>query len=160
MKLTTTGIKHLGRGMHGDGDGLWLRVLTPERRSWVFRYQRRGKAHEMGFGSFLAVSLAEAREKAQAVRKLLANGVDPLGQRQAAEAEKARATTFADAAGAYIADHEAGWRNPKHKAQWRSTIQTYAARLLGAKACSSAFLFSIAQVRRSGPSRWRRSKAK
>ena len=104
--------------MHGDGDGLWLRVVTPERRSWVFRYQRQGKAHEMGFGPFPAISLAEARERTLAMKKLLANGIDPLDQRKvgrlAAEAEEARATTFADAADAYITDHEAGWRNAKH----------------------------------------------
>src|SRR6478672_857171 len=102
VKLTATSIKHLAPGMHGDGNGLWLRVVTPSRRSWVFRYQRQGKAREMGFGAFPAVSLAEAREKSQAVRKLLANGIDPLDQRQAerqaSEAAVARATTFAEAA--------------------------------------------------------------
>jgi len=127
--------------MHGDGHGLWLRVVTPERRSWLFRYQRQSKAREMGLGSFPAVSLAEAREKAQAMRKLLGKGIDPLDQRRAArhaaEAEEARATTFAEAAAAYIADHEAGWRNTKHAAQWRSTIATYAAPVIGMKTCSA-----------------------
>jgi hypothetical protein len=63
--------------MHGDGNGLWLRVVTAERRTWAFRYRRRGKGHEMGLGGFPAVSLAAARDKAEAARKLLA--APPLG---------------------------------------------------------------------------------
>jgi integrase len=150
MKLTATRIKHLSPGKHGDGDGLWLHVVTAERRSWLFRYQRQGKAREMGLGSFPVVSLADAREKAQAARKLLSNGIDPLDQRkaehQAAEIEEARATTFAEAAEACIASHEAGWRNAKHAAQWRSTIQTYAAPVIGAKACNAIETNDILKV--------------
>jgi integrase len=150
VKLTATGLKRLGLGMYGDGDGLWLRVVTPERRSWLFRYQRQGKAHEMGLGSFPAVSLAEAREKVQAARKLLSNGIDPLDQRraerQAAEAEEARATTFGEAAAAYIAAHEAGWRNAKHAAQWRSTLATYAEPMIGAMACGAIETADILKV--------------
>jgi integrase len=153
MKLSATSIKHLGVGMHGDGNGLWLRVVTPQRRSWLFRYQRQGKAHEMGFGAFPAVSLAEAREKAQAMRKQLGQGIDPLAQRkaerQATEAEEARATTFAEAAEAYISDHEAGWRNAKHAAQWRSTLVTYAAPVIGAKACSAIDTDDVLKVLRA-----------
>src|SRR5262249_24540735 len=40
------------------------------------------------------------------------------------------------------------WRNAKHKAQWRSTIQTYAAPVLGAKACSAIETDDILKVLR------------
>jgi integrase len=47
--------------------------------------------------------------------------------KQAAElAAKARAMTFKDVAGAYIAANEAGWRNAKHRAQWTATLEAYA----------------------------------
>jgi hypothetical protein len=141
MKLTTKKVERARPGMVGDGDGLWLRVVTPQRRNWVFRYQRQGKAREMGLGSFPAVSLAQAREKAQAARRLLADGTDPLNQRhnvQAAEkAEQARAVTFAHAAEAYITAHASGWRNAKHAAQWRAAIANHAAAVLGQMACSA-----------------------
>src|SRR5262249_38658471 len=39
--------------------------------------------------------------------------------------------TFGQVANAYIAAHESGWRNAKHRAQWRSTLDTYAASVLG-----------------------------
>jgi len=69
--------------MHGDGDGLYLRVATAQRRSWAFRYQRHGKGPEMGLGGFPAVSLTAARDKAEVARKLLAAGIDPIDQREA-----------------------------------------------------------------------------
>jgi integrase len=39
--------------------------------------------------------------------------------------------TFAKAADAYMAAHEAGWRNAKHKAQWQMTLTKYAGPALG-----------------------------
>lgn len=108
--------------MHGDGDGLWLRVVSEERRSWIFRYKHR----EMGLGAYPAVSLAEAREKAEAARKLLANNIDPLEHRReekaAKEIAKARATTFAEACDAYIASNEAAWSNLKYRHQCRAAL--------------------------------------
>lgn len=133
-KLTAKEVEHSGPGMYGDGDGLWLRVVAPERKVWMFRYQRQRKVREMGFGSFPAVSLAEARERAEAARKLLANGIDPLEQRRedkaAREIARTRATTFAEASDAYIASNEAAWRNPKHRYQWRATLD-YACETFG-----------------------------
>ena len=91
----------------------------------------------MGLGSAAVVSPDEAREKAQAARKLLARGVDPIDQRQAEQA-----AAQARAGGATSASprpprstspaHEAGWRNPKHRQQWRNTLTTYAEPVIGA----------------------------
>jgi integrase len=74
-----------------------------------------------------------AREKAAEARALLGAGGDPLAERAAAEAERrARATraaeaiTFRAAATAFLAAHEAGWRNAKHRRQWGATLATYA----------------------------------
>jgi integrase len=149
-KLTAKELEHAGPGLQVDGDGLWLRVVTPRRGCWLFRYQRQRKAREMGLGGFPAVSLAEARKKADAARKLLSKGVDPLGQRAAERqeraAEEARAATFAEAAEAYITAHEAGWRNAKHAAQWRSTIKTHTAAVLGTIACSAIETSDILRV--------------
>ncbi len=83
----------------------------------------------MGLGNADHVSLAEARDQADAAHKLLAQGIDPIDHRLAAkaaaiaEAEAAKpVVTFDDAAERYITTHEAGWRNPKHRAQWRATL--------------------------------------
>jgi integrase len=88
----------------------------------------------MGLGSVTAFGLAQARERAQRARQLLADGIDPIdkraGERKASEAhrtaERARSKTFEDAAREY---HEASadeWKNAKHAAQWINTLTQYA----------------------------------
>ena len=64
-------------GKYNDGHGLILHVVTADRRNWLLRYTRAGKERVMGLGSAAVVSLDEAREKAQAARKLLAAGHRP-----------------------------------------------------------------------------------
>jgi integrase len=101
----------------------------------LFRFARQGRERWMGLGPYPDVSLAEARQKAFDARRLLRDGVDPIearrGARMAARLEEARGLTFKDCAERYIAAHEAGWRNAKHRAQWRSTLGTYASPELG-----------------------------
>jgi integrase len=122
-------------GLYNDGGGLYLRVGAGGAKSWVFRYMLDGQAREMGFGATHAVTLAQARQKAQDARNLLAEGNNPLSQKRAAEAERrlkeALKITFRDCAERYIVAHEKSWRNEKHRAQWRSTLETYAYPELG-----------------------------
>ena len=59
------------------------------------------------------VTLAAARDKALAARRLLVEGVDPLAERA-----KVPAMSFRDAAEAVIEAKTPGWRNEKHAAQW------------------------------------------
>jgi integrase len=44
---------------------------------------------------------------------------------------KAQAPTFDECAKQYIASHESSWKNPKHIAQWKSTLETYAGLVIG-----------------------------
>ncbi|ARO52732.1 integrase [Methylorubrum zatmanii] len=129
-KLTAIQVKNLGPGMHGDGDSLYLAVTGKGGRSWVFRYREAGRLRDMGLGSVRDVPLADARRKAADLRRLRADGHDPLEARRAAEirraADKARTVTFAEVAEAYIKANRAGWRNEKHAAQWSATLATYA----------------------------------
>jgi len=99
----------------------------------MFRFMLAGRSREMGLGSLIEVSLADARQKAVEARRLVKSGVDPIAQRdaerkarEAAQAlERARAMTFHECAERYIDAHKAGWRNAKHAAQWPSTLETY-----------------------------------
>lgn len=140
-KLTARAVEHAPPGMHGDGNGLWFRVVTPERRQWLLRYSRHGKTREMGLGAYPDVSLAAARDKARTARQQLANDIDPIdareAQRQAEAAKEAHATTFTKAAKAYIASHEAGWHNPRTVPQWRNSLANYAEPFIGQMACSA-----------------------
>jgi integrase len=83
----------------------------------------------MGLGSADLFTLAEARDKALAARRIVAEGIDPIETRRAAHmaarADAAKAMTFKQCAEAYIRSHQAGWRNAKHGAQWTASLQNY-----------------------------------
>lgn len=110
-------------GRHMDGRGLHLLVKPSGARSWVLRWQRDGRSHDIGLGPWPEVTLAEAREKALAARRLVLRGLDPRAARGV--------LTFEAAAEALIAAKRPGWRSAKHAAQWRSTLATYAHPRLG-----------------------------
>lgn len=116
-------------GRHGDGGGLYLRVLPDGWRGWCFLFRWHGRQREIGLGPFLPVhaekgrrydfvTLAEARSKAAAMRAALAEGRDPAG----ATRKPAPSPTFGEFADAYIEAMKPAWRNDKHLAQWRMTL--------------------------------------
>jgi integrase len=88
----------------------------------------------MGLGPTHTISLAEARERARALRQRLLEGIDPLDEREtrkkALAAERANAVTFETDAYAYFDLHENGW-GPKHAQQWKTSVETYAFPKLG-----------------------------
>ena len=115
-----------------DGGGLILKVSSPTARSWVYRYKVGAKQFWMGLGPYPDVTLAEAREAAQAARKLRRTGTDPLTAKRAAQAAKlVRVHLFRDVTSDCIEAHRAGWRSTKHTAQWAATIEDYAFPVLG-----------------------------
>ena len=70
--------------MHADGNGLYLQVTETGGKSWILRYMLEGRAREMGLGSLTLVSLKEARDKAQALRKQAhEHRIDPIDSRRA-----------------------------------------------------------------------------
>lgn len=129
-RLSAVMLKKLGPGLYGDGLNLWLQVTPQGNRSWLLRFNRGGKARAMGLGPLHTVSLAEAREKALAARKLLLADLDPIKERDQVRAEArlnaAKAITFRAAAERYIAAHRTSWRNGKHGDQWSATLTSYA----------------------------------
>ncbi len=62
-----------------DGDGLALRVKPSGSKLWVFNYFRpyTKKRTTLSFGSYPAISLAEARSKRATAKELLAKDIDP-----------------------------------------------------------------------------------
>jgi integrase len=124
-KLNARKVETAKPGKYGDGDGLQLVVAATGARKWVLRVMRDGKARELGLGSFPTVSLLEAREKAAEIRKQVRAGIGP----KAAAAKEKAIPTFKELADEVIGSLEKGFRNAKHRAQWKSTIKTYAASL-------------------------------
>jgi integrase len=125
------------RGLHADGDGLYLQVgAHADAKSWIFRYRLNGKSRYLGLGSASAISLKRARELAAEPRRLVAEGIDPLdarrAQRATAAADAAKAVTFAQCAEAYARAREGSWRSIVHRAQWQNTLETYVYPVIGA----------------------------
>src|SRR5579871_4083294 len=121
-RLNSLQVKRLKEpGRFHDGGGLYLAVTPGGSKNWLFRY----RTHWMGLGAFPTFGLAEARERATAARRLLSDGKDPIEQRRRDRAAARGTITFREAAKRYIEAHRAGWKNPKHIAQWGSTIATY-----------------------------------
>ena len=122
-------------GMYADGGGLYLRVTHSGSKNWVFRFMLNGRPRWMGIGALHTIGLAEARNRAAVFRLQRHDGVDPIERRRAdrlqGRLEAAKAITFKECAARYIASHRAGWRNPKHAAQWQATLATYAEPIIG-----------------------------
>ena len=116
-----------------DGGNLYLQVTIGRdnavSRSWVFRYELDGRRREMGLGALDTIGLSEARAKAHSLRKQLVDDIDPLEAKRRAKmarlAEQAKTVTFKKCAEMYLKAHRDSWKNPKHAAQWESTLETY-----------------------------------
>ncbi|MGQ0445954.1 MAG: tyrosine-type recombinase/integrase [Beijerinckiaceae bacterium] len=116
-------------GRLADGANLYLRNDKSGGKRWVCFYRLRGKQREAGLGGANYLGLAKAREIAAGMRELLAQGVDPLDARRAGRRATAAKATFGECADVFLAANESSWRNAKHRAQWRMTLETYAAPL-------------------------------
>jgi integrase len=101
------------------GQGKWLlRFVSPETN----------KRREMGFGVYPEVGITEARKAAAATRELIRDGRDPIEARKAithARHRDARALTFEKAARKVHEDLQPGWQNPRHAANWITSLEMY-----------------------------------
>jgi integrase len=134
-KLNALDVQRRGPGLHPDGGGLYLQVAPGGSRSWLYRYSLHGKEHRIGLGSAASIPLKLARQLAAQARQLRDTGIDPLAQKRKRRNDdlvaEAKATTFKECAEKYIAAHEAGWRNAKHRQQWHNTLESYVYPVIG-----------------------------
>jgi integrase len=118
-------------GRHADGDGLFLRVLKTERPLWTYRYRLNRRETEISLGPYPDVSLETARTRHMEERVKVRKGIDPRAEKRARKTAKLEQTTgmptFGAMAEKHLETHEAGWKNPKHRQQWRNTLTTHCA---------------------------------
>ncbi len=138
--LAVRRLKHPG-GSHnatvavGGVPGLLLQITPSGARTWLLRVMVGARRREIGLGGYPAVTLAQARERAREARDLIRRGVDPVEERKAARAvlaaAQSRGLTFGEAVDKYLASKLEEFANAKHRKQWRATLDTYAAPVLG-----------------------------
>src|SRR5262245_7838390 len=123
-------------GRYAVGDGAYFQISKWHTRSWIFRYERLGKAHNMGLGPYPLISLADARAKARNAKRMLLDGIDPLHAKRKARTDAllqiARTKTFKECAEQYIATHDSNWSSAKSRAAWVSTFKNYVYPKIGA----------------------------
>ena len=92
MKLTATKIKNVKPGGKpqklSDGGGMFLLVQTSGTKLWRLSYRYDGKQKTLSLGKYPTVTLAEAREKREELKKLLAKGIDPGAYRKSVKYAK------------------------------------------------------------------------
>lgn len=140
-KLTHKGARAITEpGMHGDGDGLWLKVSPAGARSWVLRVAVYGKRKEYGLGSMKWVSLADARDMAREMRKVARQGGNP-------ETVRVRQTmTVQEAARQVHAALLPTWRNEKHGELWWRSLELHVFPKIGARAIESVGSAEVLEV--------------
>jgi integrase len=115
MPLTNTTIRNVKSGKKTvklfDERGLYLEVSPSGGRWWRLKYRFDGKEKRLSLGVYPDVSLKDARERRDAARKLVADGIDPSENRKAqksAHAERA-ANSFEVVAREWFAKYSATW---------------------------------------------------
>lgn len=125
-KLTIKKIESLtepGRYSDDDGSGFHLRIDAQGRKYYVLRLHVGGKRKDINIGTPARISLSAAREKARVKREEAAQ----------TDALPIEIPTFETAATKAHAARTEGYKNPKHRAQWLSTLREHAFPIMGDK---------------------------
>jgi len=134
---TIKNLKNPGRYTDALVKGLHLWVKSSGAKYWIFRFTHGGKQANMSLGAFPALSIADARIKAQQAREELAKGVNPIEVKKAAKVALIEANNnvilFKDFAQSFIDTKRAEWSNAKHANQWIYTLTEFAFPIIGDK---------------------------
>ena len=115
MPLTDTAIRNAKPRVTpyrlADERGMYLEVAPAGGKWWRLKYRIGGKEKRLSLGVYPDVSLAVARERRDAARKLVADGVDPSENRKAQKAAKTEraANSFETIAREWYAKFAPGW---------------------------------------------------
>lgn len=127
MALTALKVKNAGPGRHTDAHGLQLLVRPSGSRSWVLRYQHKGRCREYGLGPAHDVSLAEARLAASEIRKMVRAGLDPVKERGL---KRPKAPSFEQVTRQCYDAMRGGWKNGQHES-WLPSFDNHVFPIIG-----------------------------
>ncbi len=132
-------------GRYGDGRGSHGLSLLVKRtvngrwsKTWSQRLRIGGRTVSLGLGSYPAVSLALARERALENRQAVEEGRDP---------RQRHAVTFAEAMEAVIELHRPNWKATSNtEQQWRSLLARHIDPTIGAMAVADVAAADVVAV--------------
>lgn len=134
----------------GNVAGLLLQCTPTGARTWLLRTLVGTKRRSIGLGGYPDISLADAIRRAREAKDKIRAGVDPIEERKAARsalaAAQARGLTFSVAVDRYLAAKLDAFKNAKHRAQWKMTLETYACRELGPMLVSDIAVLDVLRV--------------
>jgi hypothetical protein len=92
-----------------DTGNLYITIAPSGGKLWRMDYRHEGKRKTLAFGSYPAIGLADARQRRDEARKLLASGTDPGEVRKAQKAAKLKPVEVADTFQQVAADWREVW---------------------------------------------------
>lgn len=115
-----------------DGGGLYLLIHPNGGKYWQMAYRFGGKQKTLSLGVYPDISLADARERREQARKLLANDADPGAIKQAQKTAKVEAvsSSFDTIARELLKIKSPMWTE-KHAHQWLGNMEKYALPVIG-----------------------------
>ncbi|EJB8666750.1 tyrosine-type recombinase/integrase [Escherichia coli] len=81
-----------------DSHGLYLRVKPGGSRHWYLKYRISGKESRIALGAYPAISLSDARQQREGIRKMLALNINPVQQRAAVRGPRTPEKVFKNVA--------------------------------------------------------------
>ena len=118
-----------GRYYDDSGTGLHIYVRKSGSKSWSQKIRFGGKQLELGLGNYPRISLSQARRVAADNKALAECGINP-------KLEKVKPKTipsFKEVMELALPSILDELKNAKHRAQWRTTLETYALPSIGSK---------------------------
>ena len=106
-----------------DGGGLYLLVTPPGGKLWRMDYRFNGKRKVLYLKAYPDISLADARQRREDARKLIANGVDPDELKKAQKAStQEQAETFKNIAVEWHTTFKDNWTE-KHSGRLLTRLE-------------------------------------
>ena len=113
MSLTDATIRNAKPGEKArkltDGDGLYIFMTLTGSRLWRYDYRFDGKRKTFSIGAYPGVTLREAREKRDGIRKMIRDGIDPSQAKQAQKASASGADSFESIAREWFSKFSPAW---------------------------------------------------
>ncbi|HBA8955617.1 TPA: tyrosine-type recombinase/integrase [Escherichia coli] len=81
-----------------DSHGLYLRIKPGSSRHWYLKYRISGKESRIALGAYPAISLSDARQQREGIRKMLALNINPVQQRAAVRGSRTPEKVFKNVA--------------------------------------------------------------